>query len=146
MKQVKVLMLCLLIGVTSSFLSSCDEDLTEPNIYLSCFYINDTTDSLFVSFRYSYEDYKKELQQGSKSYSLGPKDTASFLYGEIPYDITCADTISMRNNSGEFLFYPYNYGSFWSEKYYTVHNGEYISRYYFIDDSILARCDTMLKN
>jgi hypothetical protein len=145
MKRKKTFALCLLIGLISS-LVSCDEDLTEPNLYPSYFYINDTSDSLFVSFHYSYEDYKKYLQQGYRSYSLGPRDTMSFLYGEHPDDIDRADTISMKNNKGEYLFYHADWGTFWSEKYYSVKNGEYTSRYFFIDDSTLAKCDTLLKN
>ncbi|MEE0082797.1 MAG: hypothetical protein UE068_01120, partial [Paludibacteraceae bacterium] len=85
MKRKKTFALCLLIGLISS-LVSCDEDLTEPNLYPSYFYINDTSDSLYVDFHYSYEDYKGELQQGYRSYSLGSRDTMSFLYGEHPDD------------------------------------------------------------
>ena len=146
MKQVGKLNLCLLIGLTllCSF-SSCDGE-TEPNMYASYFYINDTSDSLFVNFHYSYKDHRYELQQGYRSYSLGYRDTISFLYGEYPDDMARADTISIKNSIGEYLFYPANYGSFWNEKYYEVYSGEYVNRYYFIDDSILARCDTMLKN
>jgi uncharacterized membrane protein len=79
MKRKKTFALCLIIGLIYS-LSSCDEE-TEPNMYISNFYINDTSDSLYVDFHYSYEDYKGELQQGYRSYSLGSRDTMSFLYG-----------------------------------------------------------------
>lgn len=144
MKRKKTFALCLIIGLIYS-LSSCDEE-TEPNMYISNFYINDTSDSLYVDFHYSYEDYKGELQQGYRSYSLGSRDTMSFLYGEHPDDIDRADTISMKNSKGEYVFYHADWGTFWSEKYYGVENGEYTSRYFFIDDSTLAKCDTLLKN
>ena len=145
MKQAGKLNLCLLIGLIYS-LASCDEDLTEPNIYASYFYINDTSDSLFVDFHYSYEDYKGELQQGYMSYSLGLRDTMVFLFGEHPDDIDRADTLSMKNSKGEYVFFHADWGTFWNEKYYGVKNGEYTNRYFFIDDSTLAKCDTMLKN
>lgn len=146
MKRKKTFALCLIIGLTLlCSLSSCDGE-TEPNMYISNFYINDTSDSLFVDFHYSYKDYKYELQQGYRSYSLGSGDTMSFLFEEYPDDISRADTISIKNSTGKFLFYPVNYGSFWNEKYKEISSGENISRYYFIDDSTLAKCDTMLKN
>ena len=146
MKQVGKLNLCLLIGLTLlCSLSSCDGE-TEPNMYASYFYINDTSDSLFVNFHYSYEDYKGELQQGYRSYSLGLRDTMVFLYGEHPDDIDRADTLSIKNSKGEYVFFHADWGTFWNEKYYGVENGEYTNRYFFIDDSTLAKCDTMLKN
>ena len=146
MKQVGKLNLCLLIGVILSSLFSCDEDTTEPNLYVSNFYINDTSDSLYVDFHYSYNDYKDELQQGYRSYSLGLRDTMVFLFGEHPDDIDRADTLSMKNSKGEYVFFHADWGTFWNQKYYGVENGEYTNRYFFIDDSTLAKCDTMLKN
>ena len=147
MKQVGKLKLYLLIGLIGSSFCSCDDGETEIEpLCPSYFYINDTSDSLFVSFHYSYKENKEEWRQGDTSYFLGIKDTLSFLYGEVPNSIYCADTISMKNSMGEYMFFRANYGSFWNEKYYGVENGEYTNRYFFIDDSTLAKCDTMLKN
>ena len=147
MKQVGKLKLYLLIGLIGSSFCSCDDGETEIEpLCPSYFYINDTSDSLYVDFHYSYEDYKGELQQGYRSYSLGLRDTMVFLFGEHPDDIDRADTLSMKNSKGEYVFFHADWGTFWNEKYYGVENGEYTNRYFFIDDSTLAKCDTMLKN
>ena len=147
MKQVGKLKLYLLIGLIGSSFCSCDDGETEIEpLCPSYFYINDTSDSLFVSFHYSYKENKEEWRQGDTSYFLGIKDTLSFLYGEVPNSIYCADTISMKNSMGEYMFFRANYGSFWNEKYYKIQRGNDENRYYFIDDSTLAKCDTMLKN
>lgn len=143
MKQRRTLIFCLIIGLTSSFYS-CDDGETEP-LRPSYFYINDTSDSLLVSFRYSYKDNKEEWHQGYKTYFLGVNDTMSFQYGEIPYSIYCADTISIKNSMKEYRFYHSNFGAFWNEKYFITQEEHGENRYYFIDESTLAKCDTMLK-
>lgn len=144
MKLEKTSVLCLIIGLISISISSCDEQ-TEPNIYVSNFYINDTSDSLFVDFNYSYNDYKNELQKGNRSYSLGVGDTVTMLYGENPDDITRADTLWMKNSKGSYLFLHIEWNDLWNDKFNGKKNGEHTNRYFFIDDSTLAKCDSMIK-
>lgn len=142
MKQVKILTLFLTFGLIIN-MSSCDKLTTsEPEIYSNYFFINDTSDSLYVDFHYSHKSIADgKIYQGYKSYSLGLQDTISFYFNDILPDFSCADTVWMHSPKMKLKLHDFGfaYTLFYSNKRKIVSKGDNEYTYYFMDDSTLKK-------
>ena len=141
MKQVKKSMHFLIFGLLIK-LSSCDKlTKSEPEIYSNYFFINDTSDSLYVDFHYSHKSIADgKVYQGYKSYSLGLEDTISFYSNDTLPNFSCADTVWMRSPKMKLKlhdYYGFSFSLFYSNKRKSVSRGDHEYTYYFMDDTTL---------
>lgn len=143
MEQVKKLTIFLIFGLIIINLPSCDKLTTsEPEIYSNYFFINDTSDSLYVDFHYSHKSIADgKIYQGYKSYSLGLQDTISFYSNDTLPNFSCADTVWMHSPKMKFRLHDFGfaYTMFYNDKRKIVSKGDNEYAYYFMDDQAIDK-------
>ena len=136
MKQVKVLMLCLIIGVLGS-LSSCNKIVkSDPEYDFFDNYINDSNDTLYIKM-YNI------LSEGVYTVLvLSPFDTIDMVEDKILY----ADSMYLKQGNVELKYHSSGpaYSSFYSKKDFTITGRSTIDRYYHINSESIDSLSSKL--